>query len=460
MIDPLTLESSLKAFHADDPESCADICRRILATQSDHPLGGHLLAWSMLERGLDYSQLLTQLATSPETAKAKGIPAKATLGWLFWHAGRVHEAILALTKNIAREPQRQDLQTLLGICLLADEQPEPAEKILSSVVKRSPRNPVPRFHLAHALLHLEKWEQGFAAFEKSRFDIPMRQPGQYDHLPEKLWVDQNLQGKIIVIEGEQGFGDQIQFIRFAAYLKSILGASEVHFSCHPVLSDVMQAVPCLDSAADKIYHDFDYHVPVMSLPHRCQIRIDSDLYASPYLHPAREWIDKWHAQLPEKSERPRIGICWRSAPVVTRDHRVVQGVNLVKTRKSLSLVELEYLIQKLGPDCDIVSLQFDPDDTESALLTKNNVTIPKITNFTDTAALVGLCDHVITIDTATAHLAGAIGADTRILLNRGADWRWAHSRNGASIWYPQIKTIHQKVANRWEETIDRAVDGL
>ncbi|MDF1812146.1 MAG: hypothetical protein P1V20_08025 [Verrucomicrobiales bacterium] len=457
MIDIRLLESSLRAFHENDPLKCETVCRKILSEQIDHPLGGHLLAWSKMERKLPLTQIIEKLRTCPETKKARGIPARATLGWLLWNSGRTREAIVALTENLQREPERQDLQTLLGICLLSDNQHAAAAQILRCVVSQSPKNPVPRFHLAHAYLHLGQWQEGWAEWEKCRFDLPVHQAGPYDTLADKLWNGEDLSGKVIVIEGEQGFGDQIQFIRFAHCLRSKFDPAEIHFSCHPAISDLMQWTRILDSASGQILTEFDYYIPVMSLPHRCGARIGGNLYSDRYLFPQHRAVQKWQSLLPRKVNKLRIGICWRSAPMNESGSRKVEGVNFIKNQKSLKPGDLKLFLDSLQDRADIVSLQKDPSPEEISLLDSKNVYQPDIANFTDTAAIIELCDRIITIDTATAHLAGALGSDTRVLLPRGGDWRWTHAKDGASIWYPHTKLHRQTTDHIWDDPIDSAV---
>lgn len=455
------LQQALQAFHAEDISVCEVACLRILERQKNHPLGIHLLAWVRHQQDEPLDELLDHIINSPETAKAGGIPAKATGGWLLWQCGRTIDAIKALTENIHREPQRHELRMLLGICLLADDQPESASEVLRTVVDGGPPNhilPIARFHLSHALLHIGQWQEGWQQFEESRFDLSVRQTGSYETFPGKLWTEQSLKGKSIVIEGEQGFGDQIQFIRLARDLKDKFGAEEVHFCCHPALQDLMQPVEFLDSAIAKVYQNFDYHVPVMSLPHRCGIRVKNiaPSLADPYLSAEPDWVEKWSSRLPI-SHRKRVGICWRSAPAGDpKTKKKFSGVNFVKELKSLEVGDLDFLISEVATaGYDIVSLQHDISAEEKAVLAVHDVFCEEIGNFTDTAALIELCDYVVSIDTATIHLAGAMGADCRVLLSKGADWRWTHP-----VWYRSVKEYRQMVERDWREPINRLVEEM
>lgn len=422
------------------------------------------MAWAHQSTGRSCDDWLGQIASSSESSRTTGLPATASLGWLLWQEGRTGEAIRALTDQVRREPHRQDLQTILGICLLADDQPAPAAGLLGAVVRQSPENPVPRFHLAHALLHLGDWESGWREFEKSRFGLDVRQPGQYEWTPERRWEGQDLRGRTLVIEGEQGFGDQIQFVRFAEWIKRVRGASRVVFSCHPDLVGLMKRVPFLDDASGQIYRDFDYHVPVMSLPAMLGIRVHHDLFPSPYMDAGPAMFHRWNSRLGRKRQSLRVGICWRSAPMAATGDRVarVRGINFVKEQKSLPRGELEKLLRSIDQSggVELISLQFQPDSEEQALLDSFGVIQPEIENFTDTAALIDLCDRVITIDTAVAHLAGAMGSETLLLLSKGADWRWTHQSEGRSIWYPSLVTFRQAVERDWTGAIEGALAKL
>lgn len=456
------MKTALESYHQGKSAECERAARQILLRQRDHPLGTHLASWALWERGEDFTGWLDMMAASPETERAAGIPAKATLGWLLWQAGRTREAIQALLGNVKREPQRGDLKTILGICFLADDQPMPARQVLRAVLDSSSFNPVARFHYAHALLHLGQWEEGFAELEDSRFQIPSRQPGPYDGLPEKQWKGQDLRGKSIVISGEQGFGDQIQFIRFARDLKTRFGASEVHFSCHQALAGLMSLAPSLDTASGKTLQGFDYHVPVMSLPHRCGARPDGHLFGKSWFQLPGDRAETWGRRLPRRFGKPRVGICWRSEPVNNPERRdQVQGINFVKSCKSLGSESLAFLLRRLQTCADLVSLQYEPSADELDALHRHGVQVPVIENFVDSAALVSLCDCVVTIDTAVAHLAGALNKETCLVLPKGADWRWsARDAQGKSLWYPSVTPFRQRRERDWQAAIEEVAHYL
>lgn len=458
------LQRALESFYSNSPLDCERACGEILTRQADHPLGCHLMAWALQETGRCCGDWLGRIASSSESSRTRGLPATASLGWLLWQEGRTGEAIRALTDHIQREPNRQDLQTVLGICLLADDQPAPAAGLLRAVVRQSPRNPVPRFHLAQALLHLGDWESGWKEFEQSRFDLDVRQSGQYEWIPEKRWKGQDLEGGTLVIEGEQGFGDQIQFVRFAEWIKRDRGASRVVFSCHPDLVGLMKRVPFLDEVSGQIYRDFDYHIPVMSLPALLGLRVHHRLFTAPYLEAEPAMIHRWKMRLGEKRKSLRVGICWRSAPMAVKGDRVqkVKGINFVKRQKSLSLDDLKSLLRSIdrSGDVDLISLQYQPGGEEEALLDSFGVVQPEIGNFNDTAALIELCDRVITIDTSVAHLAGAMGRATSLLLAKGADWRWTHQTEEKSAWYPSLVAFRQAAERDWSHAIEGAVSEM
>lgn len=458
------LQSAMESFYSNSPRDCERVCREIVAHQADHPLGCHLMAWALQSTGRSCDNWLARIASISESSRMTGLPATASLGWLLWQEGRTGEAIRALTDQIQREPRRQDLQTVLGICLLADDQPAPAAGILGAVVRQSPQNPVPRFHLAHALLHLGDWEAGWRELENSRFELEVRQSGQYEWVPEKRWKGQDLEGKTLVIEGEQGFGDQIQFVRFAEWIKRDKGVSRVVFSSHPDLVDLMKRVPFLDGVSGQIYRDFDYHVPVMSLPVLLGIRTPSRLFTAPYLDAEPEMIQRWKTRLDDGRGIFRLGICWRSAPMAASGDRAekVKGINFVKEQKSLCLDELDFLLQSVRQSggADLISLQYQTEPEEKALLDSFGVVQPEIANFMDTAALIDLCDRVITIDTSVAHLAGAMGSETLLLLSKGADWRWTHQNEGRNNWYPSLVSFRQAAERDWKSAIKSAVSSL
>ena len=263
-----------------------------------------------------------------------------------------------------------------------------------------------------------------------------------------LWLGaEDIAGKTILLYGEQGYGDALQFCRYVP-LVAARGAKvvvEVPEVLKPLVSSIVGASAVY--AQGDVLPDTDFHCPLLSLPLALGTTIDSIPAQVPYLAAPAEASARWRERLHD-TPRPRIGLCWRAG----ERH---QG----EMHRSISPAALAPLL-----DCGvtIVSLQKDmrPEDQEwlaahPAILDFNT----DLTDFADTAALAGELDLVITVDTSVAHLAGALGLRVWILLSYIGDWRWMHDRDD-SPWYPTARLYRQTEINDWTGVIARVAADL
>jgi hypothetical protein len=188
---------------------------------------------------------------------------------------------------------------------------------------------------------------------------------------------------------------------------------------------------------------FDLHCPIGSLPLALATEADGIPAAIPYLTASAQRIAQWHARL-SLLPQPRIGFVWSGNPGHPNDRN-----------RSLPLTRLAPLLEM--DRVSFISLQPEVSEPDAALLGGlGGVTAlgPALRDFEDTAAVLELCDLVITVDTAVAHLAGALGRPTWILLPFAPDWRWMLARTD-SPWYPTARLYRQPAADDWESVIAR-----
>jgi tetratricopeptide (TPR) repeat protein len=266
--------------------------------------------------------------------------------------------------------------------------------------------------------------------------------------PQPLWLGTpSLLNKSILLHGEQGFGDTIQFFRYAK-LVSDLGAKvilEVQKPLITLLTD-LDGVALLTSKGEKL-PEFDFQCPLMSLPLAFKTTVDTIPTRNPYIFSKLAKVAMWEAKLGNRI-KPRVGIVWSGNLKHKNDHN-----------RSISLKQL---LLYLPDNCQFVSLQKGLSLDDGKVLHAN----PHILNFahelrdfSDTAALTELLDCVVSVDTSVAHLAAALGKKTWILLPNDPDWRWLLDRED-SPWYPTVKLFRQPVPGDWFTVLSRVREGL
>ena len=266
--------------------------------------------------------------------------------------------------------------------------------------------------------------------------------------PQPLWLGTpSLLNKSILLHGEQGFGDTIQFFRFAK-LVSDLGAQvilEVQKPLFNLFAD-LDGGTILTYRGEK-HPEFDFHCPLMSLPHAFKTTVDTIPTRNPYIFSKAAKVAIWETKLGSRI-KPRVGIAWSGNINHKNDHN-----------RSISLKQL---LLYLPDNCQYVSLQKGLSLADGKVLHDS----PQILNFahdlhdfSDTAALTELLDCIVSVDTSVAHLAAAMGKKTWVLLPNDPDWRWLLERED-SPWYPTVKLYRQPVPGDWFTVLSRVREGL
>lgn len=251
-----------------------------------------------------------------------------------------------------------------------------------------------------------------------------------------LWLgNAQLAGKTILLHSEQGLGDTIQFCRYVAMFAE-LGA-EVLLQVPPSLSPLMRGLEnvseIIGSGAD--LSDCDFHCPLLSLPLAFKTTLSSIPSPGAYLKSNSEkrlfWGDRIHPRV-----KPRVGLAW-------------SGNSLHKNDKNRSIA-LQQLIPHLPSNCDYFCLQKEVRESEQDFLLNSSIQFfgSEIKDFADTAALCDLMDVVVSVDTSVAHLAGALGRPTYVMLPYLPDWRWLLNRDD-SPWYPTLRLYRQSADRDW-----------
>jgi hypothetical protein len=299
-----------------------------------------------------------------------------------------------------------------------------------------------RFNLAVSLLLSGDYIQGFSAYE-SRW--------QFEHLNDALpnykqprWTGQDLKGKKILVLGEQGHGDCIQFSRFIFNLHE--QGAEVYLQVTAGLVPLFASSPILKQVTDyqTPTFEFDFWVPIMSIPQYLGLTVNNIPQIIGYLAAPTQLAEQWRARLGPKT-RLRVGFCWSGRPD-----------SWIHKHKSVPFETMHNLI-KSNPNYEWISLQIDPTPEQEQALSKLGLTTypGSIQSWADTAALIHNLDVVVGMDTAVSHLSAALGRPTWIMLNQYAvDWRWLLNRDD-SPWYPTARLFRQPTRGDWNSVTQK-----
>lgn len=377
-----------------DPVGAIGAYQRALSLQPDYPEAGNNLAHLLLET--DAIEQARQTIGQVLAAHAEFPEAWLTLGTIQHQQRQIDDAIASYERTIARAPEHASAHHNLGIALL-----------LSGNLQRG----------------WAEFDWRFKVFGKGLTHHTFKQP---------RWDGSDPAGKRILLYAEQGFGDTIQFSRCASLLarrgaRVILAVQPELRRLLAGLSDVEQVVALTDSMPQ-----FDLHCPLMSTPRYLGIDDAASIPSMPaYLQSDSAQSAVWKHRL-EDARSPRIGLAWAGSAEHRNDRH-----------RSISLNKLAAAFAEL--DATFISLQNGP---AAAQLQKLKVELPlkdfsdALPDFSDTAALMNNLDLIITVDTAIAHLAGAMGKLVWVLLPWIPDWRWMLDRTD-SPWYPTMKLYRQ-----------------
>lgn len=262
-----------------------------------------------------------------------------------------------------------------------------------------------------------------------------------------LWDGTPLAGRTLLLWAEQGFGDTLNFLRYATLLATTGERLllEVPPGLVPLLVDQLVGVTVI--ARGSARPAFDVHCPLLSLPRLLGTTLATIPSAVPYLNAPMLRRQSWHQRLgPRRGYR--IGLVWSGSPTHRGD-----------LQRSIPLVELAPLWQV--PGVEWISLQVEIRDSDRATLAVSPLTdfAGAISDFADTAALLAELDLVIAVDTAVAHLAGAMGLPLWLLLPHFPDWRWLLDRDD-TLWYRSAHLFRQSQRGDWETVIKKVSSEL
>jgi tetratricopeptide (TPR) repeat protein len=406
---------------------------------------------ALLNRGIaratlgDHQQALADfdavLARMPKDAETLYNRATALI-----ELGRYAEALLALDDALAVWPQHLRAWTNHGRALQALNRHEEAVASFDKALAIDKNYSDAHFNAALSLLTLENLQRGFAEYEWRwrRTGITDARRGYRG----RLWLGEfPLDRRTILLPAEQGLGDTIQFVRYAPLLAQ--KGAKVVLEVQPVLKELLSTVSGVASchARGETLPAFDVYCPLGSLPLALKTEPSSIPTAIPYLRADDAHIAKWRPAL-EALPGKRVALAWAGHARHANDRN-----------RSIDLTLLEPLFACEG--VSFVSIQRDLRDNDAARLAEFGITDfgPRLTDMTDTAAVLALADLSISVDTSVVHLAGAMGREAWVMLPFAPDWRWTLTKE-RSPWYPQVRLFRQHAAGDWPNVIATVRDAL
>jgi tetratricopeptide (TPR) repeat protein len=392
--------------------------------------------------------------------------------------GRHHNALEAFTRALALKPDYDEAYNNRGNALVELNRPTEALADYDRALAITPDNTFAWVNRGNALRYLDRAEEAIVSFDRAialdpelaeahwnkgllclsigdfargwaSYEWRWRREGEMKprEFPQPQWRGDDLSGKTILLHAEQGFGDTIQFVRYLPMVAQKGGTIilELPDSLRPLIRN-FGGVVGMYRRGDRL-PPFDVHCPLLSLPLAFSTMLETIPATVPYLYPPAERIESWRTRL-ANTGTPRVGLVWSGKPTHKNDHN-----------RSIALQRLEPLLAV--PGIQFISLQREYREADLAMLGHLPVLRldDALIDFADTAAVIGELDLVIAVDTAVAHLAGAMARPLWVLLSHVQDWRWMRERTD-SPWYPTARLFRQPQIGDWDGAIAHVAEEL
>jgi Flp pilus assembly protein TadD len=423
------------------------LLRQALALKPDFPEALSNLGIALQEQG-DLEGAITSyqeaLRYKPDSAEAL-----SNLGTLLKDQGNLEGAIECFDKALSAKPDYAEAHFNRANVLEELGDVDGATTAYETALLQKENYPEAHKNFSMLLLLKGDYQQGWQRYEW-RFNSP-KDPSPLHAKPKAApWDGKHLlpNDKLLIVS-EQGFGDMLQFMRYALPLKQ--QGVAVSLCAQPKLHGLIQASgiddhPITPEQANAVADG--YWIPLLSLPKYLGVTPSNPIVTEPYLNTSDQLVSQWRDILATE-RRPIIGINWQGNP----EHEKTNSLG-----RSLPL-------EAFGPLADIpaislLSLQkgYGSEQWERCSFKDRFVSCQKLVNetwdFLETAAIIVHCDLVITSDTAVAHLAAGLGKPTWLLLKSIPEWRWG-LKGETSFWYPSMRLFRQRERGNWNEVLER-----
>ncbi len=383
------------------------------------------------------------------------IEARNNLGYVLAEQKRYNEAEIAYRRGLEQAPNHPVLWLNLGLLYRSGGRVELAEACFKRCLSISPAFAEAHFYFALLLLSLGRYQQGWKHYEWRTSLTVLPKQLTKPRLKCPQWQGENLQGCTLLLWPEQGLGDEIQFVRYVTELRKmdvkrlVLVCKKPLLRWFSSLKEGEDEVVCLEDWQPEYEEGVDYWVFVMSLPLHLGTTLKTIPASLPYLKGNSSAV--LHMDRLDSLQGMKIGLVWKGNPSHIHDSS--------RSLSTLALLQALWDVQGVS----FVSLQKDLDENEVNQLAKMTILNlgAELIDFAETAAVVDKLDLIICVDTAIAHLAGAMNKPCWVLLpSRVADWRWL-LEGDESPWYPEaLRLFRQKPNEGWASVIERVRGAL
>jgi tetratricopeptide (TPR) repeat protein len=390
-----------------------------------------------------YHQILEQ---QPDFAEIHN-----SLSYVEERRGRLTESLAAARRAVELKPDYAEGHNNRGIALRSLHRLEESLPAFLKAVNLKPNFALAEFNLGTTHLLAGDYPQGWPGYE-SREEALGETPRTF---PQPKWNGNEIAGQRLFVFADQGFGDTIQFSRFLSEAKPCSQASVI-FECQPQLVETFRNCPSVDRciAEGNDLPEFDAWISLASLPGLFDVTLETVADFSSELEFNSTPRAELQSLIKSPTEKTRtVGLVWRGNPEQARDH--VRSCPPEFLEPILGIEKLRFLSLQTGIE------KSKDDDWLKRQVKKGLVTDlgSELRDFTDTSAVISQLDLVITVDTATAHLAGTLGANVWAMLCHTPDWRWG--LHGSNLpWYPSMQLFRQPAWGDWGSVITNIVKSL
>ncbi|MCW8306532.1 tetratricopeptide repeat-containing glycosyltransferase family protein [Acidiphilium sp. PA] len=428
-------------------EAAEALAERVLRAAPEHPHVLHLSGIVAYRRGkvpLAIERMEKSLALSPTVAVYP-----RNMCEIYRGAGRLDDALRMALRAVELAPE--DKSAHFNHALIRYERRELDDALAAAdrAIELDPDFPEAHFERAEVLLLGGRLTEGWDSYEW-RFKLKQAE-GMLPKTDKPQWDGGTLPDGKLLIVADQGFGDCIQFGRYIPWAAE--RAPKPVLACSGDLVPIMRQIPGLGRIVTRweTTGDFDAYIPLSGLPRLAGTTIDTIPTPIPYLHPDPHKITAWKQRLDALTPagKKRIGLVWAGRPTHKNDRK--RTVKLEQFAPLFTRADLAIVTVQKGDQIAQVGNYFGT----APLINLG----PSINDFTDTLAILQSLDHLVTIDTSVAHLAGASGVPTAIILPYAPDWRWLLNRDD-SPWYPSLRLYRQQRPYDWSGVIERIAAAL
>ena len=373
--------------------------------------------------------------------------AKQNYASIVHDSGALEEAIEGYQRQIAANPGDAAAHANLANTYRELGRYREALAAYERAIAAEPDNAETHFSRSFVLLLAGDYREGWKEYEW-RQRVPTYN-ALLRRFSEPVWDGRPLADGALLLHAEGGFGDTLQFARYAALAAE--RCASVVLLCQPELRSLLRTVKGLASVVGEgeLVPSYTAHAPLMSLPHIFGTTLESVPWPGPYVHADPERVSAWRGWMAGATGRPRVGLVWAGRPDYWDDRK-----------RSTTLADFAPLAQM--PGAEFYSLQ-KGEASAQALAPPTGMRLHDLTtriqDFYDTAALVGNLDLVVTIDSAVAHLSAAMGVPTWVLVPHAPDWRY-HLERSDNPWYPTMRLFRQDRDGDWSGPVARVAQAL